>query len=230
MAQIKAKIRVETGKSKIRKLRRVGGLPAVIYGHGEPSTPLTLSAHEFYLALRELKGRTPILDIEIDGHGVIRCVIKTIQRNPIDNSFLHVDFQRIRPDEKIMMSVPVVLHGTAIGVKQGGMTELLLHEIPIRATIDKIPEHFEIDITNLKMGHSIHISSLKHEGIEFLLPPESAIVTILTPRKLAAAIETPAPAEAATQPEVIKEKKKEEGEEGDNKDKEKKEKTKTEEE
>lgn len=219
MAQIKAKIRTETGKSKMRKLRRVGALPAVIYGHGEPSTPLTLSAHEFHLALRELKGHTPIIDLAIDGQGITRCVIKSIQRNPIDNTFLHVDFQKIRPGEKITMNVPVVLRGSAIGVKQGGMMELLLHEIPVRATIDKFPEHFEIDITDLKMGHSIHISSLKYEGIEFLLPADSAIVTILTPRKLAAVIETPAPAEATAEPEVIKEKKKEEGEEVTDKEK-----------
>lgn len=213
MAQIKAKIRLETGKSKMRKMRRAGQLPAVMYGHGDPSTLLTLSAHEFQQVLRDLKGRTPIVDLEIDGQGVVRCVIKTIQRNPINNTFLHIDFQKVHADEKITMNVPVLLHGTAIGVKQGGMLELLLHEIPVRATIDKIPEHIDIDITNLKMGHSIHISDLKYEGIEFLLPAESAIVTILTPRKLAAAIETPAPTEAVAEPEVIKEKKKEEGEE-----------------
>jgi large subunit ribosomal protein L25 len=212
MAQIKAKIRTETGKSKMRKMRRAGQLPAVMYGHGDPSTLLTLSAHEFQRMLSELKGRTPIVDIEIDGQDVVRCVIKTIQRNPINNAFLHIDFQKVHPDEKITMNVPVRLHGTAEGVKQGGMLELVLHEIPVRATIDKIPEHFDIDITHLRMGHSIHISDLKYEQVEFLLPGESAIVTILTPRKLAAAIATPAPTEAVAEPEVIKEKK-EEGEE-----------------
>ncbi|MEN9979220.1 MAG: 50S ribosomal protein L25 [candidate division WOR-3 bacterium] len=211
MAQIKASIRTETGKSRIRKLRRTGMLPAVMYGHGDPSLMLSLSAHEFMMLLKELKGHAPIVDVVIDGQGTTRCVIKTIQRNPIDGSFLHVDFQKVHLHEKITMNVPVILHGTAEGVKQGGMLELLLREIPVRATIDRIPEHIDIDITHLKMGHSIHISDLKYPEIEFALPPESAIVTILTPRKLAAAAEatTPQP-EAPAEPEVIKEKKKEE--------------------
>lgn len=214
MAQIKAKIRTDTGKSKMRKIRRAGELPAVMYGHGDPSVLLTISAHEFHQTLRDLRGRTPIVDLEILGQGTTRCVIKTIQRNPINGVFLHVDFQKVHPDEKITMPVPVLLRGVAEGVKQGGMLELLLHEIPVRATIDRIPEHFEIDVTHLKMGQSIHISDLKYPDIEFVLPPESAIVTILTPRKLAAAIETPAPAEAVAEPEVIKEKKAEGEEEG----------------
>ncbi|MEO0019388.1 MAG: 50S ribosomal protein L25 [candidate division WOR-3 bacterium] len=208
MAQIKATIRNETGKSKVKKLRRAGFLPAVMYGHGDPSVLLTISAHEFGMTLRELKGHTPIVDVQIADQDTIRCVIKTIQRNPIDGSFLHVDFQKVHPDERITMNVPVVIRGVAAGVKQGGMLEVLLREIPVRATIDRFPEHIEIDVTNLRMGHSIHIADLKYEGLEFLLPPESAIVTILTPRKLAAAVEAAtAPAVGAPEPEVIKEKK-----------------------
>lgn len=210
MAQIKASIRTETGKSRIRKLRRAGTLPAVMYGHGDPSVILSISAHEFTMLLKELKGRAPIVDLLINGETSTRCVIKTIQRNPIDGSLLHVDFQKVHAHEKITMNVPVVIHGTAEGVKQGGMLAQLLREIPVRGTIDKIPERIDIEITHLKMGHSIHISDLNYPEIEFVLPPESAIVTILTPRKLAAAeVATPQP-EAAAEPEVIKEKKKEE--------------------
>ncbi len=211
MATIKATIRKEIGKSKVRKIRRAGFLPAVMYGHGDPSVLLSLSVKDFAKLLREIKGHTPIVDLDIEGQEMVRCVIKTIQRNPIDGSFLHVDFQKIHIHEKLTMGVPVVLHGTAIGVKEGGMLELLLREIPVRGTIDKIPEHIDIDITNLRMGHSIHISDLKYPEIEFLLPPESAIVTILTPRKLAAAAETVTTTETPSEPEVIKEKKKEEG-------------------
>ena len=208
MAQIRATIRTETGKSKVKKLRRQGILPAVMYGHGDPSLLLSIPAHEFGMALRELRGHTPIIDVQINGQDTIRCVIKTIQRNPIDGSYLHVDFQKVHPDERITMNVPVIIQGVAEGVKQGGMLELLLREIPVRATIDKIPERFTIDVTHLRLGHSIHISDLKYEGVEFVLPRESAIVTILTPRKLAVAVEAAAtPESGAAEPEVIKEKK-----------------------
>jgi|UniRef100_A0A7V3PUV2 large subunit ribosomal protein L25 len=211
MAQLKATIRTETGKSRIRKLRRAGILPAVMYGHGDPSVMLSIPAHDFMMLLRELKSKAPIVDLAIDSVGTTRCVIKTIQRNPIDGSFLHVDFQKVHAGEKITLNVPVIIHGTPEGVKQGGMLEQLLREIPVRAEINKIPEHIDIDITHLKMGHSIHISDLKVPEVELMLPPESAIVTILTPRKLAAAeVATPQPEAAPAEPEVIKEKKKEE--------------------
>ncbi|MGQ9708704.1 MAG: 50S ribosomal protein L25 [bacterium] len=207
MAKINAKIRTETGKSKVKKLRRAGVVPAVMYGHGDPSVLLSISAHDFEMMLRELRGHTPLVDVQINGQDTIRCVIKTIQRNPIDGSLLHVDFQKVHPEERITMNVPVVVQGVAEGVKQGGMLELLLREIPVRATIDKIPARFVIDVTNLKLAHSIHISDLKYPDIEFVLPQESAIVTILTPRKLAAAVEAVAtPVTGAAEPEVIKEK------------------------
>ncbi len=216
MPSIQAKIRNETGKSKVRKLRRTGELPAVMYGHGEPSLPLTIPLTQFHKLLKELKGRAPVVEVEIEGQSPIHCVIKTIQRNPIDGSFLHVDFQKVHPEERITMNVPVILKGVAIGVKQGGILEQILREIPVRATIDKIPEHFDIDITNLKMGHSIHIAELKYPEIEFALPLDTPIVTILAPKKLAAVAETPTLVEAPTEPEVIKEKPKSEasGEKG----------------
>lgn len=209
MANIKATIRNETGKAKIKKIRRTGKLPAIMYGHGDPSLLLTVSTPDFQQLLKQLRGRAPLVDVEIEGQNTVRCIIKTVQRNPIDGTFLHVDFQKVHPEERITIAVPVIIKGVAEGVKQGGMLEQILREIPVRATIDKIPEHFEIDVTTLKMGHSIHIADLKYEGIDFELPPDSAIVTILTPRKLAAAIETPT-APTAAEPEVIKEKKEEE--------------------
>lgn len=207
---IKAQVRTETGKGPVRRLRRNGRVPAVMYGHGDPSLLLTISAHEFSRLIESIKGHTPIVEVEIEGQGTTRCVIKTIQRNPIDDTFLHVDFQKVHPDEKITMAVPVILHGTPEGVKVGGMLEQVMREVPVRATIDKIPEHFDIDVSSLKLGQSIHVAALKREGLEFPIPLDSVIVTILTPRKLAAAVEAaaaPAEGEAPAEPEVIREKK-----------------------
>lgn len=204
---IQARIRTEIGKSKVRKIRRAGELPAVMYGHGDTSMSLSISAHQFSKLLKDLRGQAPIVELEIEQHGKFSCVIKAIQRNPIDGSFMSVDFQKVHPNERITMNVPVILTGVAIGVKEGGILEQILREIPVRATIDKIPQHFEIDITNLKIGHSIHISDLRYPEIEFTIPLESPIVTILSPRKITAAVEVPVTAEAPTEPEVIKEKK-----------------------
>ncbi|MFO7676120.1 MAG: 50S ribosomal protein L25 [bacterium] len=214
----KATSRTETGKGRIRKLRRGGIVPAVVYGHGDPSAMLSLNEHDFGRLLDKLRGHSPIVELDIDGKST-RCVIKTLQRNPVNGRLLHVDFQKVHADEKITINVPVLLHGTAIGVKEGGMLDHLLREVPVRATISRIPEHFDVDVTELKMGESVHLSRLAAEEIEFTLPPESAVVTVLAPRKLiaetpkveAAEGEAPAEGEAAKEPaaeEKTEEKKK----------------------
>ena len=208
---VKATQRTDTGKGKVGRLRRNGTLPAVMYGHGEPSVMISTSAHDFDRLLDQLRGHSPIVDVEIDGQPAQKCVIKTLQRNPMTGNLLHIDFQKVHPGEKITMNVPVIVHGSAEGVKQGGMLDHVLRSVPVHATIDTIPERFEIDVTNLKIGHSIHISDLGRTDLEFTLPLDSPIVAVLTPRKLT---EEPTAAEAAAaaeagpaEPEVITEKK-----------------------
>jgi large subunit ribosomal protein L25 len=222
---VKATQRTDTGKGKVGRLRRSGTLPAVMYGHGEPSLMLAMSTHDFDRLLEEIRGHSPIVDVEVDGQPAQKCVIKTLQRNPMTGGLLHVDFQKVHAGEKITMSVPVIVLGSAEGVKQGGMLDHILRQVPVRATIDMIPEHFEVNVTELKIGHSIHISDLGRTDLEFALPLDSPIVTVLSPRKLTeepTAAEAAAAAEAGpTQPEVITEKKPTEEEAGDEDDKEK---------
>jgi large subunit ribosomal protein L25 len=208
---VKATQRTDTGKGKVGRLRRDGTLPAVMYGHGEPSLMLAMSAHEFGRLLDLIRGHSPIVEVEVDGQQAQKCVIKTLQRNPITGNLLHVDFQKVHPGEKITMNVPVIVNGSAEGVKQGGMLDHVLRTVPVRAAIDAIPEHFEIDVTSLKIDHSIHIRDLNRPDLEYTLPLDSPIVTVLSPRKLT---ETPTAAEAAAEaeagpaePEVITEKK-----------------------
>ncbi len=208
---VKATQRTDVGKGKVGRLRRGGTLPAVMYGHGEPSLMLAMSTHDFDRLLNEIRGHSPIVDVEVDGQPAQKCVIKTLQRNPMTGGLLHVDFQKVHADEKITMNVPVIVSGAAEGVKQGGMLDHVLRQVPVRATIDTIPEHFDIDVTSLKIGHSIHISDLGRADLEFALPLDSPIVTVLIPRKLT---EAPTAAEAAAaaeagpaEPEVITEKK-----------------------
>ena len=216
---VKATQRTDTGKGKVGRLRRNGTLPAVMYGHGEPSLMLALSDREFNRLLDLIRGHSPIVEVEIDDRQAQKCVIKTLQRNPITGNLLHVDFQKVHPGEKITMNVPVILNGSAEGVKQGGMLDHILRTVPVRAAIDAIPEHFEIDVTPLKIDHSFHIRDLGRPDLEYTLPPDSPIVAVLPPRKL---VETTTAAEAAAaaeagpaEPEVITEKKPTEEEAGE---------------
>ena len=208
---VKAIQRTDTGKGRVGRLRRSGSLPAVMYGHGEPSVMLAMSTHEFDRLLDRIRGHSQIVEVEIDGQHPQKCVIKTLQRNPVTGNLLHVDFQKVHAVEKITMNVPVIVTGAAEGVKQGGMLDHVLRTVPVRATIDAIPEHFQIDVTTLKIDHSIHIKDLGRPDLEYALPVDSPIVTVLSPRKLT---EAPTAAEAAAaaeagpaEPEVITEKK-----------------------
>ena len=208
---VKATQRTDTGKGKVGRLRRNGTLPAVMYGHGEPSLMLAMSTHEFNRLLDQIKGHSPIVEVEVDDRPAQKCVIKTLQRNPMTGGLLHVDFQKVHPGEKVTISVPVIVHGAAEGVKQGGMLDHVLRQVPVHAAIDAIPERFEIDVTNLKIGHSIHIKDLGRPDLGYTLPLDSPIVAVLIPRKLT---EEPTAAEAAAaaeagpaEPEVITEKK-----------------------
>ncbi|MDH5684611.1 MAG: 50S ribosomal protein L25 [candidate division WOR-3 bacterium] len=208
---IKAEARTTIGKSANRSLRRNGLVPAVIYGRGEEPQNLVINEKEFSRLLEKIKGHSPILDMELAGKP-IKCVIKLIQRNPITLNLLHVDFQKVHAREKISVAVPIILKGSAQGIKAGGILDHRLREIPIRAEVDKIPEHVEVDITELKLGHSIHVSDLKLEGVEFTLPADTTIVSVLAPRKVEEVV-APAAAAAAEEtkePEVITEKKREE--------------------
>ena len=208
---VKAQTRTDSGKGKVRKLRRSGSLPAIMYGHGEPSLMLTLSAYEFNRLLDQIKGHSPIVDVEIDGRPMQKCIIKTMQRNSINSSLLHVDFQKVHAQEKVTMNVPVILHGSPEGVKQGGTLDFVLRVVQVRSTIDMIPEHFDVEVGGLKIGHSFHIADLNRPDLEFVLPAESAIAAVLLPKKIVEetpAAEAAAAAEAGTaEPEVLKEKK-----------------------
>ncbi|MEO0093393.1 MAG: 50S ribosomal protein L25 [candidate division WOR-3 bacterium] len=208
---IKAEIRETKGKSHSRKLRQNGLVPAILYGRGEEPKKLVINGKEFSKLLDTIKGKSPIIDLELAGEPV-KCVIKLIQRHPITLNLLHVDFQKVHAREKISVAVPVILKGIdqSIGIKAGGILDHHLREIPIKAEVSKIPEHIEVDITNLKLGHSIHIADIKMPDVEFMLPADTTIVSILAPRKVEEVAAPVTAEEVVKEPEVITEKKKEE--------------------
>ena len=141
-----------------------------------------------------------------------KCVIKEIQRDPVSGKFLHVDFLGVRMGEKITVTVPLVLNGTPAGVKSGGIMEHLIRELEIECFPRHLPEKLEVDVSNLEIGDSIHVSNLKFENMAILDDPDSAVVVIEAPRVVVEEVEEAVEEEMPTEPEVISEKKP--GEEG----------------
>lgn len=172
------------GKGAARKLRADGRIPANIYGHGIDSIAVTTDAHDFDQLVKKISVENTLVDLTLGGKSR-QVLIREIQRHPYKPVVLHVDFFAIKADEKIRVSVPVHVTGTASGVKNsGGVLQQALHEVEIEVLPSEIPEHFEIDVSALEIGDSLHISDLDTMGFETAEAPERTIVTVQPPRIL----------------------------------------------
>ena len=215
-AQLGAKARTGTGKGVARKLRQAGEVPAVIYGHGRAPQALTLNGREFDRLLSSVAIQSTVIELSFDG-SMARTLIREIQRHPFKKQIVHVDFQELVAGEKVTVEVPLVFIGTADGVKNsGGILDQVMHEVTVHVDPSNIPNHFDVDVTPLAIGKSLHVSDLRvPEGVEVLTDPEATICIVSAPR----ASETPVAGvevvEAAAEPELIRKTKEgeEEGEE-----------------
>jgi len=199
---IKARQRQDTGKQVAKTLRREGSVPAVVYGSGESPTPLTLDSREFEAFLRHHRGESVVINLEIEGMAPKKTLLRDLQRDYLKNVLLHADFQQIRMSDHITTEVSIVLIGQPIGVtRDGGVLDQALRELEIRCVADEIPEHLEIDIGNLAIGETIHVSDLEFDHIEITTDGEVAVVSVLAPMgEVAAEVEEELEQE---EPEII---------------------------
>lgn len=213
--KLAAAVREKTGSQASKEVRRNGFVPVTLYGHGMKPLSLQVGQKDLFNALHTKAGENVVLSLQVEGVKLKEstCLIKEIQHNPVSDRIDHVDLTVISLTEKIDVKIPlVVLHGTdAPGVKEGGVLDVLHHEIEIECLPTAIPEKIEIDVKNMQISDAIHASDLKlPEGVKCKLEADEAIVILHPPAK-----EEEAPAEAgAAEPEVIeKGKKAAEGEE-----------------
>ena len=184
---IKAQIREGEGKSYAKKVRKDGCIPSILYGMKELALSLKIDSRTFEKMLSHLEGRHPIVKLQIgeDTQKDFPAIIKEIQRHPVSNLVIHIDFQRIRLDQKLQTSIPVILVGQSEGVKMGGVLEHQLREVEIECLALQVPSHIEVDVTNLVLGHSLHVFDITPpEGVKILTEPERVVVSIHVPRTL----------------------------------------------
>ncbi len=210
---LKVRPRERVGKEHAKKLRRSGFIPAVVYGQKTPSVLLEIETKSFSALLRGGVGENILVTLSTDDEkdGQRKVLIREIQRDPVTGDILHVDFHQISLSKKLSIQVPIHLVGTPVGVKEGGILQHVLRELEVECLPTAIPEKFEVDVSNLKIGDSIHVADIKVENVEILSDPESSIVTVVPPTVFKEA--EVAPAVAEEEPEVIAEKKAEEKEE-----------------
>jgi large subunit ribosomal protein L25 len=208
-----AESRSRTGKGAARSLRREGKVPAVIYGHALDARPLAVEHRALGKLLEIIGGEAALLDVSIDGAAPIMAVVREVQRNPVRRTdVIHLDLYAVVADEPIEVEIPVHIVGTAEGVRnQGGVLDHHLHRITLKVLPGEIPDHIEVDVTNLTVGRAIHISDITVPKGEIMNDGDVSIVSVVVTRAEVAAETVVAP---GTEPEVIKKGKGEEGEEG----------------
>jgi large subunit ribosomal protein L25 len=211
--------RKATGRIALRPLRNQGRIPAVIYGAGQPSQSLEVDSKELTTVLQQHVSETLLVDLNVDSDARPQrlALVQEVQHHPLSREVVHVDFHEVSADEPVVVSVPVESEGEALGVKTGGgVLEHVMHKIKIRALPRDLPEAIVVDVTELAVGRSIHVSDVKvPEGVEILASEELVVLACAEPRTEAEA-EVAETVEAAPtgEPEVIKEKKDDDGQEG----------------
>ena len=222
IVSLSANSRDGTGKGAARTLRSQGQVPAVIYGHGRDPQPLALNARDLDKMLSHIQAESTVIEVTVGGQ-TAKTLIREIQRHPIKRQILHVDFQALVAGEKVTVNIPIVLVGIPEGVRlEGGVLDQTLRELEIEVDPSSIPDHVELDVTNMVIGDSKHVSDLSiPPGVEVLDDPETSVAVLAAPRAVieeVAAVAEPVEGEAGAvgEPEVIgRGKEEDEGEEGE---------------
>ena len=178
--------RNQRGKNANHKIRAQGYIPAVLYSHGE-SQSIMVQKKNFFKIFKGHISENVLIDLEIkDASGSpVKAFVKDYQRHPITDEILHVDFFRVTMTEAISTNVPVEIVGTPIGVKQGGILEIIEREIEVECLPSDLPEKITIDVTNLAIGQSIHVKDIAApKGVTILSTPDTVVVAVLAPHKV----------------------------------------------
>jgi len=181
---LKAVARERVGKGSSRELRRNGQMPAVIYGEKQPPLAIALSYKDIYYKIHGSGFRTTVATIEIDGKK-IQVLPKDYQLDPVQDMPLHVDFLRISSKSIVQVNIPVhfLNEEGCPGIKQGGILNIVRHEVELFAPATAIPEAIEVDLTGYAIGDSIHISAVRlPKDVELLIQDRDfTIATIAIP-------------------------------------------------
>ncbi len=180
-ARLTARTRTSSGTGAARQLRRSGQLPAVVYGRRDEAESLALDTRELSRLLSRIHAATTVIDLEVDGGEPRPVLIREIQRHPYRPQLLHVDFLEIRSDVKIRVPVPVHLRETPAGVEMGGMLQFLRHELEVECLPNEIPAGFDVDVSGLGIGDSLHVSDVDPGGVVILDDETVTICTVVPP-------------------------------------------------
>ena len=190
-------------KNAARRVRAAGRLPGVVYGAKEPAVAVELDPKQMLRILHSETGHNTIFDLDLAG-GRAKAMIVDWQFEPIKDKLIHVDLKRIALDKAMHAEVPVVLTGTAFGVKnEGGIIDQVLREVEIECLPGDIPASIDVDVTAMKLGDVIRVADLPHGGkFRFITDEETTVAYLALIKEDVATLE--AEAAASSEPEEAK--------------------------
>jgi len=216
---LEAQPRDAGNKNDARRTRQGGKIPAVVYGAGKESKPVSVDPKQVTRILHSKTGHNTIFDLTLDGEQT-KAMIVDWQYEPVKGALLHIDLKRIAMDQKLRVMVPIVMKGEAAGVKQqGGILEQITREVELECLPGDIPSAIEADVSHLVFGTVLRVADLpRSEKLRFLSDANQPVAHVITVKEEIVAAPEAVAAEAGAapaEPEVIKKGKQEvEGEEG----------------
>ena len=167
----------ELGKKASKAVRNSGHIPGVYYAKGKEPIAIATTFKQIRPAV--YTSDTHIITLKVEGAGVMDCVLKDVEFDPVTEEIVHFDLLGIIEGQTLHVEVPIVLKGVSKGVTiAGGILEHLMHKVQIECLPASLPEHIDVDISGLEVGKSIHIGDLKVPGVKFMVNPTASIVAI----------------------------------------------------
>lgn len=196
---LSASKRMTGNKSRINQARKSGRVPGVFYSAHHK--PISIEVAENTINPLVFTAKTHLIGLELEGKEESECILKDVQFDPVTDRVIHFDLIGLTKGETIEVEVPVKIIGSAVGIKDGGILQQVLHKVQVECLPKDIPDHIEVEVTNLKIGASIHIKDLQMEAIKFTNLPDSVIISVTHPK----VEKEPVAGETAeiTEPEVI---------------------------
>ena len=171
--------RATVGTTSAAALRRVGRIPAVVYGHGTDPLHVSFEAKDFD-DLMHHGGRTGMLTLTLDGRKSDTALVRDVARNPVTRKVVHVDLQRVTEHEAVRATIPLVTVGTPRGVREfGGVMDVIVHEIEVEGPVDELPDRLEVDVSDLGIHQHVSASDIKlPAGFKLLEDPDMTVVSV----------------------------------------------------
>jgi len=184
---LNATTREGRGKGPARTTRRAGQVPAVVYGLDTDNQAIAVDAHDLDLILHSASGVNSVITLKVDGGPEQIALCRQIQRHPVKQSLVHVDFVRVRSDVAVQADVSLELTGESEGVRNGGLLEQLHFTVSISARPGNIPQSIQHDISELGLGDQLHARDLAiPAGVELLIDGDELVAQVSVPRGLGA--------------------------------------------